>query len=213
MGPGAAGGMPSARATLRMYAAVNGDSRSTSVGVTPPRSAARMAASISFWDCSWAASVSRYRSVADFNSSRRSVTYPEYRTSLAQFLAKRYRGAHLSFASCSGQAPKSDAPAVAAAEASGPVQSLHEQEHNPMSIIHLSAVSGEEPTPADLAAIEQEWPLIAAELELLDAEISYITAGPAVSVLDRRRIRRAQRRVLAAGRELAADEIATDGAA
>ncbi len=82
-----------------------------------------------------------------------------------------------------------------------------------MNMIHLQAVSSEEPTAAELAEIEQEWPLIAAELELLDAEISYIVAGPAASVLDRRRVRRAQRRVLAAGRELTADEIATDGAA
>jgi hypothetical protein len=82
-----------------------------------------------------------------------------------------------------------------------------------VNMIHLQAVSSEEPTAAELAEIEQEWPLIAAELELLDAEISYITAGPAASVLDRRRVRRAQRRVLAAGRERGADELATDGAA
>lgn len=82
-----------------------------------------------------------------------------------------------------------------------------------MSIIHLPVVDSEGPSAAELAEIEQEWPLIAAELDLLDAEISYITAGPAASVLDRRRVRRAQRRVLAAGRELAATEIATDGAA
>ena len=33
-----------------------------------------------------------------------------------------------------------------------------------MSIIHLSAVASQEPSAADLAGIEQEWPLIAAEL-------------------------------------------------
>jgi hypothetical protein len=82
-----------------------------------------------------------------------------------------------------------------------------------MSIIHLSPAGSEGPSAAELAAIDAEWPLIAAELDLLEAEISIITAGPAASVLDRRRVRRAQRRVLAAGRELAADEIATDGAA
>ncbi|GAA1566734.1 hypothetical protein GCM10009789_20290 [Kribbella sancticallisti] len=81
-----------------------------------------------------------------------------------------------------------------------------------MNIIHLQAAGGEEPTAAELAAIELEWPLIAAELDLLDAEISRITAGPAASPLDRRRIRRAQRRVLAVSRELA-DEIIADGAA
>ena len=34
-----------------------------------------------------------------------------------------------------------------------------------MSIIHLSAVGDDEPTPADLDGIEREWPLLAAELE------------------------------------------------
>ncbi|MFG1815791.1 DUF6284 family protein [Kribbella sp. NPDC049174] len=106
-----------------------------------------------------------------------------------------------------------DAPAVAPAEASG-VALIHlMREAQPVAMIHLSPVGGEEPTAAELATIEQEWPLIAAELDLLEAEISCITAGPAASVLDRRRVRRAQRRVLAAGRELVADEFATDGAA
>ncbi|TDU89453.1 hypothetical protein EV138_3021 [Kribbella voronezhensis] len=83
-----------------------------------------------------------------------------------------------------------------------------------MSIIYLSAVPGDEPTAADLAAIEREWPLIAAELDLLDAEISYINAGPSPSALDRRRVRRAERRVLAVehqltfGAEIDADEVA-----
>lgn len=72
-----------------------------------------------------------------------------------------------------------------------------------MSIIHLSAVSGEDPTPADLAAIEREWPLIAAELELLDAETAFYNAGPEASVLDRRRVRRAERRVLEVARGMA----------
>jgi hypothetical protein len=82
-----------------------------------------------------------------------------------------------------------------------------------MSIIYLSAASGEEPTAADLAGIEQEWPLIAAELDLLDAQIAFINAGPYASVLDRRRVRRAERRVLDVSRELADRETATDGAA
>lgn len=82
-----------------------------------------------------------------------------------------------------------------------------------MNIIHLAPAGGEEPTADDLAAIELEWPLIAAELDLLDAEISHIAAGPAVSALDRRRVRRAQRRVLTARRELAAGEAIADGAA
>jgi hypothetical protein len=82
-----------------------------------------------------------------------------------------------------------------------------------VNIIHLSASDDDGPSAQDLAAIEREWPLIESELALLDAEISYITAGPAVSALDRRRVRRAQRRVLAVGRELAADEAIVDGAA
>ena len=52
-------------------------------------------------------------------------------------------------------------------------------------IIAFPAVTSEDPSPSDLAAIEREWPLIAAELDLLDAEISYINAGPAASALDR----------------------------
>lgn len=111
------------------------------------------------------------------------------------------------------KAANEDAPAGATAEASGSPPSIRVEGEQPVSIIHLSAVSDEEPTQAELAAIEQEWPLIAAELELLEAEISPIVAGQAPTVLDRRRIRRAQRRVLAAGRALGADEIATDGAA
>ena len=72
-----------------------------------------------------------------------------------------------------------------------------------MSIIHLSPVGSEGPSPAALAAIDAEWPLIAAELDLLDAQIAFINAGPYASVLDRRRVRRAERRVLEIGRELA----------
>jgi hypothetical protein len=72
-----------------------------------------------------------------------------------------------------------------------------------VNIIHLSPVGGEEPTAADLAAIEVEWPQIQADLDQLDAEISALLAGPYMSELDRRRIRRAERRVLEVGRELA----------
>ncbi|PZF98419.1 hypothetical protein C1I99_13490 [Micromonospora deserti] len=54
-----------------------------------------------------------------------------------------------------------------------------------------------EPTVADLAAIDREWPLIAAELDLLDAEITLLYAedhgGP--TALDWRRLRRAEARV------------------
>ncbi|BCJ65882.1 DUF6284 family protein [Polymorphospora rubra] len=55
----------------------------------------------------------------------------------------------------------------------------------------------DEPTAADLDAIDQEWPVIAAELDLLDAEIALINAadhgGP--TPLDWRRLRRAEHRV------------------
>jgi hypothetical protein len=63
----------------------------------------------------------------------------------------------------------------------------------------------EEPTAAELVAIETEWPLIAAELDLLDAEIAVLSAEGRVSKLDRRRVRRAERRVLEVGQELAAE--------
>jgi hypothetical protein len=55
-----------------------------------------------------------------------------------------------------------------------------------------------EPSVADLAAIEAEWPLIEAELAMLDAEIRALSAAGGPSPLDWRRLRRAQRRVLAA---------------
>ena len=56
------------------------------------------------------------------------------------------------------------------------------------------------PSLAELAAIETEWPLIAAEMALVDAEIRLLTAGRP-SDLDWRRLRRAEHRV---ARELAA---------
>jgi len=82
-----------------------------------------------------------------------------------------------------------------------------------MSIIHLSPVSGEEPTAADLAKIEQEWPQIAADLELLDAEIREINEGPAASELDRRRVRRAEHQVLKVARDVADRDPETEDAA
>lgn len=72
-----------------------------------------------------------------------------------------------------------------------------------------------EPSPAELDAIEAEWPLIAAELDVLDAEIAIINAadhgGPAV--LDWRRLRRAEGRVTRVAAELAARPAARKGAA
>ncbi|MER5701436.1 DUF6284 family protein [Micromonospora sp. NPDC002296] len=67
-----------------------------------------------------------------------------------------------------------------------------------------------EPTAADLAAIDTEWPLIAAELDVLDAEITLIYAedkgGP--TDLDWRRLRRAEARVTRAAADLAAGTLA-----
>ncbi|MFD9135511.1 DUF6284 family protein [Streptomyces bottropensis] len=57
-----------------------------------------------------------------------------------------------------------------------------------------------EPTNAELDAIEQEAPLILAEVDLLDAQI--ITLDHAPTELDARRIRRARNKVLAARRDL-----------
>lgn len=75
---------------------------------------------------------------------------------------------------------------------------------------HLAPVTTA-PTAADLAAIEREWPLIAAELDLLDAEITMLYAedhgGP--TALDWRRLRRAADRVLRAAVDLA-DRTTTD---
>ncbi|PRY28026.1 DUF6284 family protein [Pseudosporangium ferrugineum] len=62
------------------------------------------------------------------------------------------------------------------------------------------------PRPVDLEGIEAEWPLIEAELSVLDAEIANIYAadhgGP--SPLDWRRLRRAEARVTRVAAELAA---------
>lgn len=57
-----------------------------------------------------------------------------------------------------------------------------------------------EPSPTALAAIEAEWPLIAAELDVVDAECA-MARQARVSELDRRRLRRARERVV---REVAA---------
>ena len=60
------------------------------------------------------------------------------------------------------------------------------------------------PSPAEMAAIEAEWPVIEAELNLLDAEIVALSAVGGPSPLDWRRVRRAERRVLAARLRLTA---------
>ncbi|MFC8220772.1 DUF6284 family protein [Streptomyces sp. NPDC057362] len=53
-----------------------------------------------------------------------------------------------------------------------------------------------EPTAAELDAIEQEMPVILADVDLLDAQI--ITLDRTPTEVDERRIRRARRRALAA---------------
>lgn len=53
-----------------------------------------------------------------------------------------------------------------------------------------------EPTETELDAIEQEMPLILADVDLLDAHIITLDRPP--TELDARRIRRARRRALAA---------------
>ncbi|QQC90040.1 DUF6284 family protein [Streptomyces alfalfae] len=58
-----------------------------------------------------------------------------------------------------------------------------------------------EPTSAELDAIEQEMPVILADVDLLDAQI--VTLDRVPSELDERRIRRARRKALAARRTLA----------
>jgi hypothetical protein len=71
-----------------------------------------------------------------------------------------------------------------------------------VSIVHRI----NEPSAAELDAIEAEWPLIAAELDVLDAEIALINAayhgGP--TSLDWRRLRRAETRVTRVAAELGA---------
>lgn len=61
-----------------------------------------------------------------------------------------------------------------------------------------------DPGSEDLAAIEAEWPLIAAELELVNAEVAALAAPSAVCELARRRVRRAEARVLVEARAWAA---------
>ncbi|WP_433299668.1 DUF6284 family protein [Actinoplanes sp. CA-030573] len=76
--------------------------------------------------------------------------------------------------------------------------------------MHRKVARSTEPTDGDLSAIEAEWPLIEAELSVLDAEIANIYAaehgGP--SPLDWRRLRRAEGRVVRVAAELAARPVA-----
>ena len=67
--------------------------------------------------------------------------------------------------------------------------------------------------PAELAAIEAEWPLIEAELALLDAEIAALSVAGGPSPLDWRRVRRAEAHVTRVAARLADDAAARKGAA
>jgi hypothetical protein len=53
-----------------------------------------------------------------------------------------------------------------------------------------------EPTGAELAAIEEEWPQIEVGLAVLDAEIRALAYGVGVCELDQRRVRRQRRAAL-----------------
>lgn len=61
--------------------------------------------------------------------------------------------------------------------------------------MNLDAVT-REPSPAELSAIEAEWPSIVEELARLDQEIAALTSRSRVCELDVRRVRRARRAVL-----------------
>ncbi|WNO65668.1 DUF6284 family protein [Streptomyces sp. AM2-3-1] len=74
------------------------------------------------------------------------------------------------------------------------------------TIVTAIPVDGE-PSDAELDAIEQELPLILAEVDLLDAQI--MTIDRPANELDERRIRRARNRVMAARRDLTNRETTT----
>jgi hypothetical protein len=69
----------------------------------------------------------------------------------------------------------------------------------------------DEPTTEDLDRIEREWPLIEAEIALVDAEIRVLTATNGPTALDWRRLRRAEQRVLRRAAFVLA-ELVTSGA-
>jgi hypothetical protein len=73
-------------------------------------------------------------------------------------------------------------------------------------MLHTAGPDAEGPSPHELAAIEDEWPVIEAGIAVVDAEIALLVAadrgGP--TPLDWRRLRRAEARVTRAAAELAA---------
>jgi hypothetical protein len=70
--------------------------------------------------------------------------------------------------------------------------------------LHHTADFDAEPTAADLAAIDIESPLIAAEVAVVDAEVAIVCAPRGPSDLDWQRLRRARRQVLREAAALAA---------
>ncbi len=82
-----------------------------------------------------------------------------------------------------------------------------------MSILACRRGGGDEerePTAAELAAIEAEWPRIAEALAVLDEEITRLVERDQVCELDRRRVRREQRRALVVRRFLVAGSDAAE---
>jgi hypothetical protein len=73
---------------------------------------------------------------------------------------------------------------------------------------HHRNLNDDGPTAADLAAIDAQWPLIEAEMAVLDAEIRILTVERP-SELDWRRLRRAEHGVLRAALELMSTTTAT----
>lgn len=69
-----------------------------------------------------------------------------------------------------------------------------------------------EPTATELAAIDAEWPVTAAGLALLDAEIRIASALGEPSLMDWRRLRDAERQLLAAEARWVSCEMASAGA-
>ncbi|MFD0594375.1 DUF6284 family protein [Catellatospora coxensis] len=68
------------------------------------------------------------------------------------------------------------------------------EEGSSATMAFLDDIDG--PSDAELAAIELEWPLIAAEMDLAEIEAQMLTAECRPAELDWRRLRRAERRVL-----------------
>jgi hypothetical protein len=54
----------------------------------------------------------------------------------------------------------------------------------------------DDPTPAELDAIEDEWPLIEAELDLLDVQVSILAGHGRVDDLEAQRLRNARTAVV-----------------